>query len=42
VVRLRGVVRQRLIRGRRGGRVPVDEPQTEKIVRNRGKIWKES
>jgi hypothetical protein len=38
VVRLRGVVRQRLIHGRRGGRVPVDEPETEKIVRNREKI----
>jgi hypothetical protein len=30
VVRLRGVIRQRLIHGRRGGRVPVDEPGTEK------------
>jgi hypothetical protein len=38
VVRLLGVVRQRLIHGRRRGRVPVDEPEIEKIVRNRGKI----
>jgi hypothetical protein len=38
VVRLQGVVRQRLIHGWRGGRVPVDESETEKIVRNKGKI----
>jgi hypothetical protein len=38
VVRLQGVVRQRLIHGRCGGQVPVDEPETEKIVRNREKF----
>jgi hypothetical protein len=36
VVRLRGVVRQRLI-GRRRGRVPLNESETERIIRNRGK-----
>jgi hypothetical protein len=36
VVRLRGVVRQRLI-GRRTGRVPLNKPETERIVRNKGK-----
>jgi hypothetical protein len=36
VVRLRGVVRQRLI-GRRRGWVPLDKPETERIVRNKGK-----
>jgi hypothetical protein len=36
VVQLRGVVRQRLI-GRRGGRVPWNKPETERIVRNKGK-----
>jgi hypothetical protein len=37
VVRLRGVIRKKLIHGRRWGRVLVDEPEAEKIVRNRGK-----
>jgi hypothetical protein len=36
VVRLRGVVRQRLI-GRRRGRVPLNKPETERIFRNKGK-----
>jgi hypothetical protein len=36
VVRLRGVVRQRLI-GRRRGRVPLNKPEIEGIVRNKGK-----
>jgi hypothetical protein len=36
VVRLRRVVRQGLI-GRRRGRVPLNEPETERIIRNRGK-----
>jgi hypothetical protein len=35
VVRLRGVVRQGLA-GRRGGRVPLNKPETEVIVRNKG------
>jgi hypothetical protein len=37
VVRLRGVVRQRLIHDRRGGRIPVDEPETKEVVRKQGK-----
>jgi hypothetical protein len=37
VVRLRGVVRQGRIRGWRGGRIPLDEPETKRIVRNRKK-----
>jgi hypothetical protein len=37
VVRLRGIVRQGLIHDRRRGRLPLDEPETEEIVRNRGK-----
>jgi hypothetical protein len=36
VVRFRGVVRQGLI-GRRRGRVPLNKPETERIVRNKGK-----
>jgi hypothetical protein len=36
VIRLRGVVRQRLI-GRRGRRVPLNKPETNMIVRNKGK-----
>jgi hypothetical protein len=40
VVRLRGVGRQSLIHGRRGGWVPLDEPETKKIVRNRGESRK--
>jgi hypothetical protein len=36
VVRLRGVVRQRLI-GRRGRRVPLNKLETNGIVRNEGK-----
>jgi hypothetical protein len=36
VVRFRGVVQQRLI-GRRGRRVPLDKPETNRIVRNKGK-----
>jgi hypothetical protein len=36
VVRLRGVVRQRLI-GRRGRRVPLNKLETNGIVRNKGK-----
>jgi hypothetical protein len=36
VVRLRGIVRQGLIRGRRRGRVPLNDPETEGIVKNRG------
>jgi hypothetical protein len=41
VVRLRGVVRQGWIRGRRGGRIPLDEPEkTKGIVRNRKKSGK--
>jgi hypothetical protein len=37
VVRLRRVIQQRLIHGRRGGRIPVDKPETEEVVRNREK-----
>jgi hypothetical protein len=37
VVRLRGVVRQGWIRGRHRGRIPLDEPKTKRIVRNRRK-----
>jgi hypothetical protein len=38
VVRLRGVVRQGRIRGRRRGRIPLDKPEEAKgIVRNRKK-----
>jgi hypothetical protein len=37
VVRLRGVVRQGWIRGRRRDRIPLDEPETKRIVRNRKK-----
>jgi hypothetical protein len=38
VVRLRGVVRQGWVRGRRRGRIPLDEPEkTKGIVRNRKK-----
>jgi hypothetical protein len=41
VVRLRGVVRQGWIRGRRRGRIPLDEPEkTKGIVRNRKKSGK--
>jgi hypothetical protein len=36
VVRLRGIVRQRLI-GRRRRRVPLNKPETNRIVRNKGK-----
>jgi hypothetical protein len=36
VVRLRGVVRQRLI-GRRRRWVPLNKPETNRIVRNKGK-----
>jgi hypothetical protein len=35
--RLRGVTRQGRVHGRRRGRVPLNEPETERIVRNRGK-----
>jgi hypothetical protein len=37
VVPLRGVVRQGWIRGRRRGWIPLDEPETKKIIRNRKK-----
>jgi hypothetical protein len=37
VVRPRGVVRQGWIRGRRGGRIPLDEPEKKRIVRKRKK-----
>jgi hypothetical protein len=37
VVRLRGVVRQGWIRGRRRSWIPLDEPETKKIVKNRRK-----
>jgi hypothetical protein len=37
VVRLRGVVWQGRIRGRRRGWIPLDEPETKKIVKNRRK-----
>jgi hypothetical protein len=40
VVRLRGVVRQGWIRGRRRGRIPLDEPETKRIIRNRKKSGK--
>jgi hypothetical protein len=41
VVRLRGVVRQGWIRGRRRGRIPLDETKkTKGIVRNRKKSGK--
>jgi hypothetical protein len=41
VVRLRGVVWQGWIRGRRRGRIPLDEPKkTKGIVRNRKKSVK--
>jgi hypothetical protein len=40
VVRLRGVVRQGWIRGRCRGRIPLDEPETKGIVRNREKSGK--
>jgi hypothetical protein len=40
VVQLRGVVWQGWIRGRRRGRIPLDEPETEGIVRNRKKSGK--
>jgi hypothetical protein len=41
VVRLRGVVWQGWIRGRRRGRIPLDEPEkTKGIVRNRKKSGK--
>jgi hypothetical protein len=40
VVRLRGVVWQGWIRGRRRGRIPLDEPETKRIVRNRKKSGK--
>jgi hypothetical protein len=40
VVRLRGVVRQRWIRGRRGDWIPLDEPETKRIVRNRKRSGK--
>jgi hypothetical protein len=40
VVRLRGVVRQGWIRDRRRGRIPLDEPETKGIVRNRRKSGK--
>jgi hypothetical protein len=35
VVRLRRVVQQGWVHGRRRGRIPLDEPKTKKIVRNR-------
>jgi hypothetical protein len=38
VVRLRGIVRQGLIHDWRRGQVPLNEPETEEIVRDRGKI----
>jgi hypothetical protein len=34
VVRLRGVVWKSWVRGRCGGRIPLDEPETKRIVRN--------
>jgi hypothetical protein len=37
VVRLRGVVRQGWISGRRRGQIPLDEPETKRIIRNRKK-----
>jgi hypothetical protein len=40
VVRLRGVVQQGWIRGRRRGRIPLDEPETKRIVKNRKKSGK--
>jgi hypothetical protein len=40
VVRLRGVVRQGWIRGRRRGRIPLDKPKTKRIVRNSKKSGK--
>jgi hypothetical protein len=41
VVRLRGVVRQGWIRGRRRGRIPLDKPEkTKGIMRNRKKSGK--
>jgi hypothetical protein len=41
VVRLRGVIRQGWIRGRRRSRIPLGEPEkTKRIVRNRKKYGK--
>jgi hypothetical protein len=40
VVRIRGVVWQGCIRGRRRGRIPLDKPEAERIVRNRKKSGK--
>jgi hypothetical protein len=40
VVRLRGVVRQGWIRGRRRDWIPLDELETKRIVRNRKKSGK--
>jgi hypothetical protein len=40
VVRIRGVVWQGWIRGRRRGRIPLDKPEVERIVRNRKKSGK--
>jgi hypothetical protein len=38
VVRLRGVIWQGWIRGRRRGRIPLDEPEdTKRVIRNRKK-----
>jgi hypothetical protein len=37
VVRLLGLVLQGRIRGRRRGRIPLDELETKKIVKNRRK-----
>jgi hypothetical protein len=38
VVRLRGVVRQGWVRGRRGSWIPLDKPEnTKRIIRNRKK-----
>jgi hypothetical protein len=34
VIRPRGVVRQGRVRGRRRGLIPLDKPETKKIVRN--------
>jgi hypothetical protein len=40
VVRLRGVVWQGWIRGRCRGRIPLDDPETKRIVRNGKKSGK--
>jgi hypothetical protein len=41
VLRLRGVVRQSWIRGRPRGRIPLDEPEIKRIIRNRKKSGKD-